>query len=207
MAMTAEEQAVFDSAQAKAAEADKIKAEYAALKKDKANPLAPDASTLEKARQAEEESATRRATEKAIADAARFSVSIKETITAGEGFFPDETSEIIKVNAKANFDSELDKANDLRSSLIESVFSQKKNLELMTPSAQEKVNAYLELSPKKRQEKAGEYWEYVNTALDIHNRIAKAERVNNSRAGMSSAPWQKEHEGKLFGLNQKKEGK
>lgn len=79
MPMAPEEQAAFDAAKAETAS---IKAELEALKKGP--PVPPkkddDPSVLEAARKKEQEDAARKATEKSVIEATKFSVSIKNMV-------------------------------------------------------------------------------------------------------------------------------
>jgi hypothetical protein len=207
--MTAEEQKAFDEAKAAADNAAKLKAELEEYKKN--NPpksKEDDPTILEAARKKEGEEADRKAKEKAISEAAKFSVSIRDIIAGGEEFFPKEIAGIMEVNAKKPYDSEIDKANDLRATIIESVFSVQKNLDLLSEVAREKINVFLSLSQKKREDKAHEHWEYVLTALDTYKRVSKLERAQKTRSGLASpSDAQEAYDKKILGLRDKPQTK
>ncbi len=209
MPMTPEEQAAFDAAKAEAAS---VKAELEALKKGP--PVPPkkgdddDKTILEKARQIEAEGEKKKQSEKALVEAAKFTVSLSKIVEDNEAFFPKEIAGIMEVNAKKPYDNELARANDLRASIIESVFSEQKNLDLLSETAKIKVQEFFGFNKTKKEEVSQTYWEYVLTALDTNNRITKLDRISKARNGINmSSGWEKDHEDKIFGLTKKQERK
>lgn len=200
-AMDEGEQAAFDAAKKEAEEAKAKLAEY-----EKNNPPNPpdDKTSLEKAREKEEEAKK----EAVLVEAAKFNATFKSIVDGDDGFFPNEANAVLEDISKKKYDSELDRANDLRASIAESVFSVQKNIDLLPEIAKAKVSEFMGLSQKAKEKQSSSIWEYVLTALDIHKRVAKLDRAEQARRGISTATGSMAvYEKKVFGLRDKKSDK
>ena len=216
MAMTLEEQAAFDAMKAEneknKAEIESLKA--AAAKAGKNNEQMPtnkeseEPSALEEARkmkEAEEEKANK---EKRIIEGAKFIATFDNFIKEAGDFFPKEAAAAIEVVNKRKYDDEMERADDLRAAIAESVFSIQSNLDLLPAIGQEKVNAFMDMTQKAKQKNAQGIWEYVLAAYDTFKRTQKQERAEAARRGLGTASEDvAKYESKIFGLRKPKEEK
>jgi hypothetical protein len=207
MAMTPEEQAQFDE----------MKAQNEKLMKDLDEATKPnkkddkktdDETVLEAIRKKEKEDAELKDRENRISESAKFIATFKTTIDAADGFFPAEVNGILDAINKKKYDTELQRADDLRATIAESVFSVAKNLDLLTDIGKAKVEGYLNLSQSAKEKEAGAIWEYVLNAMDTYKRIAKAERIEQVRRGFANpTDAQSKYDAKIFGLRNKSDKK
>lgn len=209
MPMTAEEQAQFDTMKA---EKEKAEKELKDLR-DKNNPPAPqkkedDPSVLEAIRKKEQEDREKSDKEKRILEGAKFIATFDKLIADGGEFFPKEVSVAVEVVNKRKYDDEISRADDLRASIIESVFSVQKNLDLLTELGKQKVNDFLALSQTAKQKNSEAIWEYVLNALDTYKRVEKQTRTEAARRGLATPSGATEaYEKKIFGLRNKTDKK
>lgn len=206
-AMTPEEQATYDASKKEAEEAKAKLAEY----EKKNTPPAPkkdDPTVLDAIRQKERDEAEKAASEKRILDGAKFIATFDSLIKDGVDFFPKEVTAALDVISKKKYDNELQRADDLRASIAESVFSVQKNLDLLPDLGKTKVKEFLALSQSAKEKQSAAIWEYVLAALDTHKRFEKQARTDAARRGLATPSGATaEYETKIFGLRKKQSDK
>ncbi len=125
--------------------------------------------------------------EKATADTAqleraiKFNVSSKEWIKNNASLLPKDIEGIFTAADKEKYDSEVQKADNIMSSIIQTFFQQQSNLELLTAGQKSDLDDYLKLTKDGKQEKAQSvYRQIFEPSLEMLRRIKKAESLNQS---------------------------
>lgn len=203
--MTPEEQKEFETLKAEAEAAKAKLAEYEKAKFSDTPPASPkkedDPTVLEAIRKKEREEAEKAEKEKRILEGAKFIATFDGLIKDGGDFFPKEVTAALDVISKKKYDNELQRADDLRASIAESVFSVQKNLDLLPELGKSKVKDFLTLSQSAKEKQSAAIWEYVLAALDTHKRFEKQARTEAARRGLATPSGATaEYENKIFGL-------
>ena len=211
MAMDAEEQKQFDEMKAAKEAADKKVAELEAAAKgkggkgDKGEDGDGTESALEAARKLKEESETKAAKEKRLVEGAKFIATFDTLIKDAGEFFPKEALNAVEVVNKRKYEDEMERADDLRATIAESVFSEQEKVDLLTEIGKQKVTAFMKMSQPAKIQNAQSIWEYVLNALDTYKRAEVSNKAAAARSGMGTqTDAVKKYEEKLFGLRNKK---
>lgn len=110
--------------------------------------------------------------------ALRFTMGADKFIEEHKTVLPKEVSDIFAKASKESFDSEIEKANAIRSGVVESFFSVQANIDLLTPSQKSQVEDYLKLTRKARDEKSEDVFTNVlEPAMHMVKQLRKAEEL------------------------------
>jgi hypothetical protein len=89
---------------------------------------------------------------------------------------------------KQKFDSEIDKANSIKSAMIQSFFKLQANLDYLTPDQKQTIEDYYKLSARGKEEKADDLFMNVfEPCLGLIHKVKKAEQLGKSKAGLSDS--------------------
>ncbi len=103
---------------------------------------------------------------------------------------------------KAKFDSLLDKANELRKGTISSMFGLRENMDLLTPTQRKKIEEYLNFSEEKQRKESEEYFECVDSVVNIkklQNKAVEALKAKQT-GGIEHTDAIKRHNQKFFAM-------
>ncbi len=161
-----------------AAELAALKAENAALKAAAVKP--PESPDLkERARLQKEAEDKDTATTKKIESALGFNLKSAEFLSQNESLLPAEVAGIFKEADKETYANAIEKANAIKSGLIQSFFAVQSNMDLLTPTVKSKLDDYLKLTKNGKQDKAQEIYDSVfEPAFEMLKRVKKAEALN-----------------------------
>ena len=141
-------------------------------------------SKAKKARKAEED---KKNETKRVESALKFNLGVEEFVKGNKDLLPNEISDILKAAEKETYDGAIDKANALRAAFVKSFFAVQANLETLTTSQKSKLEDYLKLTQKGREDKAKEMYEDVfEPALETLKKIKKAEDLGKARSGFAT---------------------
>ncbi len=179
--------------QEKAAKADALEKEIAALKAAppvKAEPVKdetkPDDTDLNAKVLAEKKDKEQRTLEsKKLESALTFSLTSDKFIKEHESILPKDITDVFKQADKEKYDSPIEKANAIKSSLISSFFKVQANLDSLTASQKGSIEDYEKLTKRGREEKAEEIFTNIfEPALAMIKQIKKAEEIVKTKNGL-----------------------
>lgn len=182
------------------AENDRLKQENEKLKKPAdpkpADPKPDDKTTKggddpdplrEKVKKEKEEAEFRQANNKVIENALKFNLSVSDFVKSNVDLLPNEISDILKAAEKEKYDSAIDRANAVKSSMIQSFFSVQSNVDILTQSQKLNLEDYLKLTKNGKEQKSEFIYEnLLEPALETLKKLKKAEEVGKARAGFAS---------------------
>jgi hypothetical protein len=158
--------------------------DVAALKARIAELEAKDKNLLDRTRDQNNQSADREREAKSLEAAVVFNVGATNFLKENADFLPKEVSEIFATAAKERFDTPVQKANEVKSGIVESFFSIQDNHDLLTPAQKNALADYLKLTKNGKQERAQQVYDNLfEPALEMLKRVKKAEQVNRTRNG------------------------
>jgi hypothetical protein len=145
----------------------------------------PNELTLgQKVQKENEQKAANQADKQKLEAALRFTMNADKFISENKAILPKEISDIFARAEKESYDSDVDKANEIKSSVIQSFFSQQANLDLLTDSQKVSVSDYLKLTKSAKEQAAHDLYQNVfEPTLGMLKRIKKAEQVAKSNGG------------------------
>ncbi len=111
-------------------------------------------------------------------------------------------SDIFARANKETYDNAIDKANEIKSALVESFFAIQSNLDLLTQSHKETLADYLKLTKNGKRDKAQEtYTNVFEPALEMLKAVKRSEEVNKSRNGYAGNDFDKSYKDKMTALS------
>jgi hypothetical protein len=129
---------------------------------------------------------TDQARDREIENAALF-VNDKTFADDTAGLLGENTAAIFEKAKTENYGSTLERANDLRASLIEDAFSIQENLDQLTPSQRAKIESFNKSTRPKKQELAGSlFCEILEPFIQLQKAKAKAEEVRKAAGGLGT---------------------
>lgn len=156
-----------------------LKAQLAAAKGG-----AGDKDLLDKAR-GDQADKDKRATEtRATESAIKFDLESEKFLDTNKALLPAEVTEIFKAAKKETYSSAVEKAQALKSGIIQSFFALQANVELLTPGLKSALDDYLKLTKNVKQERAQQVYEQVfEPAFEMLKRIKRAEALGKGFGG------------------------
>lgn len=195
MPMTPEEQTAFDAMKS---ENEKNKKELDELK-NKPAPKGKDKEGDEEDENDDEEDLSDKANKKKKKDdeskassakletALTFNVGLKNWMIEQKDFLPEEITTIVNLAEKEIYDSAIQKANDIKASIIKEFFLVQANLDLLTEPHKKKLDLFNKMSKAGRQEKAEDVWENVfEPTFETLKKVTKAGQLNRSPGSYNS---------------------
>jgi len=162
---------------AKDAEIAKMKADLEAATK-KPDPK-DDPELLEKARLEREEKEKKGNDSKALEAALRFSLGSKDWLKANASLLPKDIEGVFSNAEKETYDSAVEKAASIQSSIVQGFFQVQENLDLLTPSQKSAIEEFLKLTKNGKQSKAPQIYDTIfEPTFEMLKRIKKAEQLN-----------------------------
>lgn len=191
------------------AEKERLEKELEEAKKTKGNPPpAPqeDKTKLEEdARKKAEEEAKNKAQSKKIENAVAFSYDITKLLSENPDILGEEIKSIIDLAAKRDYPNAIEKANELRSAILNTFFSKQANIDaLVTESFKKKATEFLALTTIKRNELSEEYWNLLELAVENIKKEKKHEELLKKGKGeYTGSDAEEKYDKKIFGLRDK----
>lgn len=141
----------------------------------------------EKVRKEKEDAEKAKAGTRQIEGALKFNLSVDEFVKTNADLLPGEIPEILKVAAKENYDTALDRAAAVKVAMIQSFFSVQDNLTALTSGQKQALDEFLKLTKNGKEQKAeGIYENLFEPALETMRKVKKAEELGKTRSGFAS---------------------
>lgn len=132
------------------------------------------------------EAESKKNAEEQLKSAIAFNLSKDNFIESNKRFIPEGVATVFKAYASRNFGSEEEKADNYRKVILDEVFGDQKNIDVLPESMKNKVSEYKNLPESDKLKKAGRYFELVDTFLTIKKGMAQKE-FNGTNGNVQSA--------------------
>jgi hypothetical protein len=146
-------------------------------------PPPDDPGLQEKARKEREEADKKKSDVKALEKSLQFNMGSKDFVKLNENLLPKNVTDILSVAEKETYDSAIQKAQAIKTGIIESFFMVQANLDLLTPGLKTTLEEYLKLTKNGKQDRAIEVYESVfEPAFEMLKRVKKAEALGKGHS-------------------------
>jgi hypothetical protein len=137
-----------------------------------------------KAREAKEKDGVKT---KDLESALKFNLSATEFLKTNKDILPSDFEGMLVEAEKEKYDSAIEKANAVKSSMIKNFFAVQANLDLLTASHKVQIDDFLKLSKNGREEKAAAVFENIfEPAIEMVKKLKKAEELGKASSGYHS---------------------
>lgn len=190
-------------------EAKKSKEETAALKKSledfmeksKAKPKEEEdkhkneEDLLSKAKKEEEEKKKAAAGDKNLESALQFNLTVEDFVKNNKDILPEEFGKVLELSKKETYDSPKQKANAIRSGLIQSFFAVQAHIDMLTENQKKTLADFMKLTKNGKEETSHSVYENVfEPGFEMLKQIKKTEDrlKTKEREGVSNSNSYKE---------------
>lgn len=172
-----------DPKDAKIAELEKALSD---MKSQAAKSGSGDSDLVNKAR-AEKEDSERKASEtKVLETALKFDLEAEKFLESNKSLLPAEIPEIFKQAKKENYSNAIEKAQALKTAIIQSFFSVQANVDLLTPGLKSMLDDYMKLTKNGKQERSTQIYDSVfEPAFEMVKRMKRAEALEKGHGQAS----------------------
>lgn len=124
--------------------------------------------------------------EESLKSAIAFNLSCDGFIESNKKFIPEGVATVFKAYASRNFGSEEEKANNYRKVILDEVFGDQKNIDVLPESMKNEIARFKSLPEADKIKESGKYFVVVDTFLTIKKGMAQKE-FNGNGGSTSSA--------------------
>lgn len=117
--------------------------------------------------------------EEQLKSAIAFNLSCDGFIESNKKFIPEGVATVFKAYASRNFGSEEEKANNYRKVILDEVFSDQKNIDVLPESMKNEIARFKSLPEADKIKESGKYFVVVDTFLTIKKGMAQKEFNGN----------------------------
>lgn len=132
------------------------------------------------------EAEAKKSAEESLKSAIAFNLSCDSFIESNKKFIPEGVATVFKAYASRNFGSEEEKADNYRKVILDEVFGDQKNIDVLPESMKNEIARYKELPESDKIKQSGKYFVVVDTFLTIKKGMAQKE-FNGNGGKASSA--------------------
>lgn len=122
-----------------------------------------------------------------LKSALAFNIGRDKMLADNKRFIPDTVNTIFKAYVGRQYKDDVEEANNYRKVILEEVFSDQKNIDIMPESAKAKIAAFNNLAESDKLNKAGEYYDLIDTYLTIKKGQSQAEFNKQGQSGTDDA--------------------
>ncbi|MDR3243811.1 MAG: hypothetical protein LBT79_03585, partial [Elusimicrobiota bacterium] len=166
---------------------------------DDKNKGGKDKATLEEeAKKEAQEKADAKAKNDELEAAIKFEYEIAKMVSDNKEIIGDEVKKILEIAKGRNYSNPIEKANELRSSILSSFFSIAANVEALTAeSFKKQANDFLALTQVARNEQSGKHWNLFELAVENIKKEAKHQEFIKQSKGENTNEFQKNYASNL----------
>ena len=124
--------------------------------------------------------------EERLKSAIAFNIGRDSFIESNKKFIPEGVATVFKAYASRNFGSEEEKADNYRKVILDEIFGDQKNIDVLPESMKSEIARYKELPESDKIKQSGKYFVVVDTFLTIKKGMAQKE-FNGNGENASSA--------------------
>lgn len=153
-------------------------------KKDDGNK--PDGNDDDDVAKIKAEAEAKKTAEEQLKNAIAFNLSRDSFIESNKKFIPEGVATVFKAYASRNFGSEIEQADNYRKVILDEIFSDQKNIDVLPESMKSEIARYKSLPESDKIKQSGKYFVVVDTFLTIKKGMAQKE-FNGNGGNTSSA--------------------
>lgn len=124
--------------------------------------------------------------EEQLKNAIAFNLSRDSFIESNRKFIPEGVATVFKAYASRNFGSEIEQADNYRKVILDEIFGDQKNIDVLPESMKNEIARYKSLPESDKIKQSGKYFVVVDTFLTIKKGMAQKE-FNGNGGNTSSA--------------------
>lgn len=124
--------------------------------------------------------------EEQLKNAIAFNLSRDNFIESNKKFIPEGVATVFKAYASRNFGSEIEQADNYRKVILDEIFGDQKNIDVLPESMKNEIARYKNLPESDKIKQSGKYFVVVDTFLTIKKGMAQKE-FNGNGGNTSSA--------------------
>ena len=132
------------------------------------------------------EAEDKKTAEEQLKNAIAFNLSRDSFIESNKKFIPEGVATVFKAYASRNFGSEIEQADNYRKVILDEIFGDQKNIDVLPESMKSEIARYKSLPESDKIKQAGKYFVVVDTFLTIKKGMAQKE-FNGNGGNTSSA--------------------
>lgn len=176
------------------AENEKMKTDHAAALKSLQDemeklkkPPEADPSLAEKAKKEREEADKKKNYEKSLGSALKFNMSGAEFLKENAGLLPKTVEGIFAQAEKRKYDSEVEKANQIKVGVVSEFFAVQANMDHLTGSQKVELEEFLKLTENAKQDRIENVYAMIfEPTLESIRKVEKAKQVNSGTKDQST---------------------
>lgn len=131
---------------------------------------------LARAKKEKEEKEAAAKGDKSLESALSFNLTVADFVKNNKDILPDDFAKVLELANKESYDTPKQKANAIRSGLIQSFFSVQSHQDLLTENQKKTLADFLKLTKTGKEEKSHEVYENVfESAFEMLKHVKKAE--------------------------------
>lgn len=119
--------------------------------------------------------------EEQLKNAIAFNLSRDSFIESNKKFIPEGVATVFKAYASRNFGSEIEQADNYRKVILDEIFGDQKNIDVLPESMKNEIARYKSLPESDKIKQSGKYFVVVDTFLTIKKGMAQKEFNGNDR--------------------------
>lgn len=124
--------------------------------------------------------------EEQLKNAIAFNLSRDSFIESNKKFIPEGVATVFKAYASRNFGSEIEQADNYRKVILDEIFGDQKNIDVLPESMKNEIARYKSLPESDKIKQSGKYFVVVDTFLTIKKGMVQKE-FNGNDGNTSSA--------------------
>lgn len=132
------------------------------------------------------EAEAKKTAEEQLKNAIAFNLSRDSFIESNRKFIPEGVATVFKAYASRNFGSEIEQADNYRKVILDEIFGDQKNIDVLPESMKSEIARYKSLPESDKIKQSGKYFVVVDTFLTIKKGMAQKE-FNGNGGNTSSA--------------------
>lgn len=132
------------------------------------------------------EAEAKKTAEEQLKNAIAFNLSRDSFIESNKKFIPEGVATVFKAYASRNFGSEIEQADNYRKVILDEIFGDQKNIDVLPESMKNEIARYKSLPESDKIKQSGKYFVVVDTFLTIKKGMAQKE-FNGNGGNTSSA--------------------
>lgn len=132
------------------------------------------------------EAEAKKTAEEQLKNAIAFNLSRDSFIESNKKFIPEGVATVFKAYASRNFGSEIEQADNYRKVILDEIFGDQKNIDVLPESMKSEIARYKSLPESDKIKQSGKYFVVVDTFLTIKKGMAQKE-FNGNGGNTSSA--------------------
>lgn len=146
----------------------------------------PDGNNDDDVAKIKAEAEAKKTAEEQLKNAIAFNLSRDSFIESNKKFIPEGVATVFKAYASRNFGSEIEQADNYRKVILDEIFGDQKNIDVLPESMKSEIARYKSLPESDKIKQSGKYFVVVDTFLTIKKGMAQKE-FNGNGGNTSSA--------------------